>query len=251
MLKAFDSGRIFGAVHGDGPARVVALPGWRRTSADFAAVLEPLARQGIGSVALDLPGFGASPAPPEAWGRADYAKAVAAVLPELAPPVIVLGHSHGGGVALCLAAGWPDAVAGLVVTGSPLIRPAAARGRKPPVQFRAARWLHRRGLLSDERMEALRRSHGSADYRAATGVMRDVFVRVVNESYEEQLAAVKCPVELVWAADDAEVPVAIAEQAQEILDRGRLTVLPSGGHLTPLTQPDVLREKVAALLGQA
>lgn len=235
MLKAFDSGRLFGAVHGDAPARVLALHGWRRTSADFDRVLA-----GMSAVALDLPGFGASPEPPSGWGAADYADAVAPVLDELDTPVVVLGHSFGGRVAVCLAAARPDAVKALVLTGVPLIRPPAA-ARKPPLKFRAARWLNRRGVLPDERMEALRRQHGSADYRAAAGVMRDVFVRVVNESYEAELARVRCPIELVWGDDDAEARLAVAESALAVVPDAKLTVAPGAGHLTPLSAPDALR----------
>jgi pimeloyl-ACP methyl ester carboxylesterase len=94
-------------------------------------------------------------------------------------------------------------------------------------------------------MEALRQKHGSADYRAAQGVMRDVFVRVVNESYEDQLAAVRCPVELVWGDDDTEAPIAIAEAAAGLLTDASLTRLPGAGHMTPLTAAGDLR---AALL---
>ncbi|MGH2685417.1 MAG: alpha/beta fold hydrolase, partial [Actinomycetota bacterium] len=103
--------------------------------------------------------------------------------------------------------------------------------------------LHRRGLFPDDRMESLRRRHGSADYRAATGVMRDVLVRVVNETYEEQLRAVRCPVELVWGDDDTAAPLEAAERAADLLgDLATLTVLPGAGHLTPSTAPDALRE---------
>ncbi len=56
------------------------------------------------------------------------------------------------------------------------------------------------------RMERARRRHGSADYLAAQGVMRDVLVRLVNERYEDTLAAVQCPVELVWGDDDQRRP---------------------------------------------
>jgi pimeloyl-ACP methyl ester carboxylesterase len=237
VLKAFDDGRLFGVVHGDlGQASVLALHGWRRTSADFDALLKD-----DNAVALDLPGFGASPAPPEAWGAADYAKALTPVLAALKTPVTVLGHSFGGRVAVWLAAEQPEAVRALVLTGVPLIRRAPSR--RAPARFRAARWLHRRGLLSDARMEALRQQHGSPDYRAATGVMRDVFVRVVNESYEEPLRRVQCPVELVWGDDDAEAPLAVAKEAAALLGPGRvkLTIVPGAGHLTPLTAPDDLR----------
>ena len=62
-----------------------------------------------------------------------------------------------------------------------------------------------------ERMESLRQRYGSEDYRLATGVMRTVHVRAVNEtneSYEEQLRRIACPVELVWGDDDTAAPLA-------------------------------------------
>ncbi|PLS75538.1 MAG: hypothetical protein CYG61_06790, partial [Actinobacteria bacterium] len=231
MLSAFASGRLFGVVYGAGAPSVLALHGWGRSGADFDATL-----QDLDAVALDLPGFGATPAPPEPWGAAEYAQAVAAVLDELATPIVVVGHSFGGRVAVHLAAAEPERIAALVLTGVPLVRApgAAATPRRPALGYRVARALHRRGLLPEDRMEALRRRHGSPDYRAATGVMRDVLVRAVNETYEEQLAAITCPVELVWGDDDPEVPLAVAEAAAARVAGGAgaasLTVVPGAGH---------------------
>ncbi len=74
-------------------------------------------------------------------------------------------------------------------------------------------------------MEARRHRSGSSDYRAASGVMRDVFVRLVNETYEDELREITCPVELVWGSDDTAAPVAVAERAVELLAHPSLTVL--------------------------
>ncbi|HET7488926.1 MAG TPA: alpha/beta fold hydrolase [Acidimicrobiales bacterium] len=239
MLKAFANGQLFGVASGAGRPSVLALHGWARTSADFAATLD-----GLDAIALDLPGFGATPAPPEPWGAARYAEAVAAVLDELALPAVVLGHSFGGRVAVHLAAAHPEAVAGLVLTGAPLVRRPGTAARKPALAYRVGRALHRRHLLPESRMEALRRRYGSRDYLAASGVMRGVHVKVVNETYEGQLAAVACPVALVWGDDDAEVPVAVAEAAAGHLANATLTLVPGAGHLTPLTAPAALRDAV-------
>lgn len=239
MLKAFAGGRLFGVAHGSGPASVLALHGWGRSAADFDAALA-----GLDAVALDLPGFGATPPPPQAWGGAEYAAAVAPVLDEMAPPVVVLGHSFGGRVAVHLAASRPPLVAGLVLAGVPLVRRPGAPARRPALAYRAGRALHRRGLLPEERMEALRRRYGSPDYRAAVGVMRAVHVRAVNETYEEQLAALACPVELVWGDDDVDVPPAVAEAARALLADASVRLVPGAGHLTPLTAPHALREAV-------
>ena len=235
MLQAFAAGRLFGTAHGSGTPWVVALHGWRRDHHDFDATLA-----GIDALALDLPGFGATPEPPEPWGAADYAAAVEPVLDELPERVVVLGHSFGGRVAVHLAAQRPDRVSALVLTGVPLIRRQGAG--TPALSFRIARALNKWGVVNDARMEALREKHGSADYRAAKGVMRAVFVRVVNESYEDQLRALRCPVELVWGDDDQEAPITQAEQAAAIVPGASLTRLPGAGHLTPTTSPDALRD---------
>ena len=239
VLKAFAGGRLFGEVSGGGPPWVLALPGWARTHADFGAVLS-----GIDAVALDLPGFGASPPPPAPWGSADYAAIVAEVLAEMADRVVVVGHSFGGRVAVHLAADYPDRVAALVLTGAPLIRPAGAASPKPALPFRVARAMHKVGLVSAARMEEMRRRYGSADYRAAQGVMRGVLVAALKESYDDVLTRVRAPVELVWGDNDTAAPLTAAEALRDRLPHAELVVLPGAGHLTPTTAPDALRTAI-------
>jgi pimeloyl-ACP methyl ester carboxylesterase len=114
--------------------------------------------------------------------------------------------------------------------------------------YKLTRRLHRLGIVSDAAMEASRQRFGSADYRAAQGVMRQVLVRAVNETYEPQLDAVGCPVHLVWGADDTVAPLEVAERAVVRLARGDLAVHPGVGHLTPLLIPSVLRAAVVSCL---
>jgi pimeloyl-ACP methyl ester carboxylesterase len=256
MLKSLAGGALFGEVWGEGTPQVLVLHGWARTHADFAAVVGPTAPGGpLPTLAPDLPGFGSTPAPPTPWGAADYASALVPLLESPVveggaggQPLVVLGHSRGGCLAVALAAARPDLVGGLVLTGAPVV-PRPGRRRRPAAAFVMARRLHRWGLLSDDRMEKARQRHGSADYRAAVGIMREVFVRMVNERYDGELASLSCPVELVWGDDDAEVPVEVAEQIQAILAGSKvaastLTLCPGAGHLTPLTAPGELRSAV-------
>lgn len=243
--RAFDEGRIFGVTHGTAPFRVLALPGWLHTSADWDAVLPPL---GVGAIALDLPGFGgATPEPDRALGSAGYAERVAPVLDELEAPAVVVGHSFGGRVALHLAEAHPDRIAALVLTGVPNLVKRTTPAGKAPLAFRLAKALHRKGLLSDERMEAQRRTHGSADYRnAPSPLMRDVLVKVTNEDYEAQLRATNCPLELVFGELDTAAPPEMAARAVEIAgpERASLTVLPGIDHFTPTKAPAALTDAI-------
>jgi pimeloyl-ACP methyl ester carboxylesterase len=239
-LSSFADGRVFGATYGHGAPRVVALHGWARTHADFDRVLD-----GCDAVALDLPGHGATPEPPADWGSPEYAALVADVLRELASPPVLVGHSLGGRIGVHVAAASPQLIRGLVLTGAPLVRIAAKA--KPKASYRVVRSLNRRGVISEERMEAARLKHNAPEYRNASTAMRPVWTTLVNENYDEQIKAVRCPVRLVWGEGDTAAPVAAAEQLASRLG-APLTVVPGAGHLTPLTAPDELRAAISELL---
>lgn len=199
----------------------------------------------MNAIALDLPGFGASPPPSAAMGAAGYADLIGEALGEFTVPPLVVAHSFGGRVAIHLAA--RGLVRGLLLTGVPLLRMQPVR--QPGIGYRLVRRAHRLGVLSDERMETIRRKRGSVDYLNARGVMREVLVTVVNETYEKELSALKVPIGLVWGADDAEVPVAVAQRAQQIL-QGRqvsvhLEVVAGVDHMLPLRRPELLAERIA------
>jgi len=253
VLRSLAGGLLYGETWGEGPPVVVALHGWRRTHGDFASSLGPAAAQGaLPTLAPDLPGFGATPAPTGPWGSGEYAAAVAQLLEDtvgLGAAPVVVGHSLGGRIAVRLAAARPELVGALVLTGAPLV-PRAGGRRRPPLAYRTARALHRARLVGDATMERARRRYGSPDYRAAQGVMRDVLVRLVNERYDDALAALRCPVELVWGDDDAQAPVETARTLEQTISTARLTLCPGAGHLLPLTAPLELRAAVERALAR-
>ena len=102
------------------------------------------------------------------------------------------------------------------------------------------------GLVSDAAMEAQRRKHGSADYRAASGVMRDTLVRVVNEDYRTLLPAIEAPVDLVWGAHDTAAPLAMVREAAALFPKAALTVSDTSGHLLDEPLYALLREQLCA-----
>jgi pimeloyl-ACP methyl ester carboxylesterase len=239
LLESFCEGRLFAERIGTAPAEVVGLHGWARTREDLTGLLAD-----FNALVFDLPGFGASPVPPTAWDSIAYAALVAKALATLGQPQVVLGHSFGGRVAVRLAARWPELVSGLVLTGVPLFQ----RKSPPALLFRMARWGRRHGLVSENLMERMRHRYGSQDYLRATGIMRSTLVRVVNESYSDDLSRITCPIELVWGQNDTATPLEYAERASAMLGEARLQIIEGGGHMTPLSAPGVLRDAVYRLL---
>lgn len=250
-LRSLAGGRVFADVVGDGRPLVVLLHGWRRDRKDLVPVADGLP----GRLAfVDLPGFGASPPPPSAWGAREYAELLGESIAALrtspsepaksSVPVVLVGHSFGGRVALSLAAEAPW-ISGLVLSGVPLLR---MTGAKPPLRFRALRALHRRGLVSDTTMERYRQRYGSDDYRAAQGVMRQVLVRVVNESYENELAKLRCPVRFVWGELDTAAPLAMAREALALVTAPHEFVTAAAiGHDIHRARPDLVNREILEL----
>jgi pimeloyl-ACP methyl ester carboxylesterase len=245
VLKSFAGGALFGEGWGQGTPTVLALHGWQRTHRDFAPVMDEagtLAGDPFAALGLDLAGFGATPPPPEPWGSEAYARHLLPLFEEpgvLADRIVLVGHSFGGRVAVHLAPLVPDRIERLVLTAVPLLDREGRRSR-PATGYRMARALHRLGLVGEERMEALRQKYGSADYRAAQGVMRAVFVKLLAEQYGDQMATIDCPVDLVWGDADADVPLEVAERALPLFPSARLVTLPGVGHLTPTEAPGAL-----------
>lgn len=243
MLKAFGDPPLFAEGYGQWPPRVVAMHGWARDRKDFAAAFE-----GLDALSLDLPGFGQSPEPPDAWSSAQYGERIAEFLrSDVGQPVVLVGHSFGGRVAVRVAANHPDLVSSVVLTGAPIARPPRP-AVKPKPGYRLVRWLNKVGVVSDDRLEAARQKYGSTDYARAQGVMRQVLVGVLSEDYEPDVRRVTCPVRLVWGGEDRDVPMDVAELAASQFSDARLRVVDGVGHLLPTQRPEALREEIDKLL---
>jgi pimeloyl-ACP methyl ester carboxylesterase len=94
---------------------VIALHPLALESTAFAGLGEDLGREGLRTIAVDLPGFGASEAPPVSLTPAVLAAPVIELARSLETPPLVVGMSMGGRVALEIALSAPDAIRGAVL----------------------------------------------------------------------------------------------------------------------------------------
>jgi pimeloyl-ACP methyl ester carboxylesterase len=239
-IQALADGRVLAERIGGSPARVVALHGWGRTGADFTGILA-----GLDALAIHLPGFGPTAAPDTAWGTEDYARVVADAIEPIGP-VVLVGHSFGGRIAVRLAASRPELVSALVLTGAPLVRMAPTA--KPSLSYRIVKALHRLGVVPDAMVESRRKKLGSADYNAAQGILRDILVKTVNENYDADLERISMPTWLVWGEHDTAAPTAAGKIASERIRGARWIVVPNEAHLLTPTLGVAVRAAVEEAL---
>ncbi len=209
--------------------------GWGQTHQGFIPLLEtlrPMARH----IAIDFPGFGDAPDPPEDWGTEDYADAIAAWMKaQNMPPVLWVGHSFGCRVGIQLAARHPECVAEMC-----LIAGAGLKRKRPAHQkfyfysrirlFKLLKNFIPNGTFKNKIMRAF----GSADYNNASGVIRKIFVRVVNEDLSDIASDVACPVHLIYGENDIETPPEFGKRYAELMKDAKLHLLSGQDHYSVL-----------------
>lgn len=218
---------------GDGPP-VLCLHGWGASSDLFAPLLRELTPS-FSLVVPDLPGFGKTALPPQPWSIDDYVMWTKTLLERLGlGRVDIVAHSFGARIAIKLASAYPQMVSHLVLTGAAGLRPRRGLGYHVRVRtFKMARALAQTPFVprSLRRMAQARvERSGSRDYRAAAGVMRQTFVRVVNEDLRGVLAHVAAPTLLVWGDADDETPLRDAREMERAIPDSGLVVFEGRGH---------------------
>lgn len=230
-----------------GSVELIWAHGWGQTHAALLPLAQAM-RRSARSVLIDFPGFGASPMPPEPWGTADYADAMAEWLGGLPPARrIWIAHSFGCRVGLQLAARHPETLDGLFLiaaAGLPPQRTLGARARVTARRwaFRLARQFTPEGPARDR----LRHRFGSADYRTA-GPLRPILVKAVREDLTAVARAVRVPAVLVHGDQDRETPPELGMRLNSLMPQARLVVLRGFDHWNVLTEG---RHQIIQRLGE-
>jgi len=208
------------------------LHGWGGDETTLAALARPLSAQRH-VIRLALPGFGKSPEPSEPWGSLEYAEAVAAWMDhERLKGVDLVGHSHGGRVAIRLAAIRPDLVGRLALMGSAGLPPRRSVSLKLKTLYGKLLKIVA-GIVGGRfaaTMEVRRQKLGSADWKAASPVMRGTLRRVIPEDLSLEMRSIQAATLLIWGSKDTATPLWMGERMRQLINGSRLEVLEGAGH---------------------
>lgn len=232
-----------GAETAAGDVPIVILPGWGAHLEAVGPILTAL-EGGSDLIAVDLPGFGESEPPPEAWGVADYARFVAEFLDELGVSrAHLVGHSHGGRVSIYLATERPERVERLLLVDSAGIRPRRTwRYRRRVAVAKLGKAAAAIGGPPGKRLqERMRARVASRDYLEASEAMRGTFRRVIAEDLTDRLPRIGAPTLLVWGDQDDDTPLWMAHRMEELIPDAGLVVLEGAGHYSYADAPGQFR----------
>lgn len=169
---------------------------------------------------IDFPGFGQSDEPTIPWTIDDYSNMLEEFVKEVGiKKPIIMGHSFGGRVAIRYSA--YNSIEKLVLFGSPCIR----LDKELTLSTRILKRLKKLPGM-DKIGEYMKKYIGSRDYKAASPIMRQTLVNVVNEDLSEYAKDIEEATLLIWGENDEEAPVEEAKLLEGIMVDAALIILP-------------------------
>ena len=233
---------------------VVLLHGWGSNISLFGSMTEVLSKK-YRVIAMDMPGFGGSDEPKEAWDVDRYTDFVIEFLSDFGfDKITFLGHSFGGRVIIKMfeRESLPFEIDRLILTGSAGVVP-----KKTPKQIRRQKiYKMTRRIYSSKlvtklfpnALESLRRKNGSADYNAASPLMRQVLVKVVNEDLVHIFPMVTPSTLLIWGRNDTATPLADGKLMEKLMPASALVVLDNSGHYAFLDEMFAFNKILASFM---
>lgn len=238
---------------GSGDA-VLLLHGWGTSIKVYQSIIDYLSPHRR-VISYDIPGFGESTAPSFAFSTDDYAELALLVLEKLGiSKVTLIGHSHGGRTILNLASrkNLPIEIERIILIDSAGIVPKKSLLYK----LRVKKYKLGKAILSwgpikkafPNAIENYKAKHGSSDYKAVSGTVRDSLVKVVNDDYKDRMSSIKASTLLIWGTKDDATPISDAEFMEKTIPDAGLVKIEGGSHYSFLDNPVLVRRVIYSFL---
>ena len=211
---------------------VVCLPGWGDTITTFDKLIEEL-KEKYTVLALDLPGFGGTQAPSQAWSLEDYANFTAYWLKKIKAGKVyaIVGHSYGGATAIVGVGSGKLNCDKLVLLAS-----AGVRGNKG-LQARTVEIISKIAkyptmLLPRRQRNKLRRKvyESVGSDMLLLPHMEPTFRKIIQEDVRPKAEMIKIPTLLIYGTQDDQTPVNYGRLLSDAIPDSDLEIIEGANH---------------------
>lgn len=228
---------------GEKPKKLLILHGWMRSYEEWVPIAKRISDE-YEIILLDLPGFGKTAMPDKVYSIYDYATFVEHFLDKIeVNTVTLLGHSFGGRIGLILAVK-TNKISNLI-----LVDAAGIEKRSTAASVKITFFKFAKRLLPSQSAEKLRNAMGSPDYKTA-GVMRPIFLKVINEDLSYLLPKIEQPTLIVWGNKDTEVPEWKTRIMKKLIKHATLKVIWGSAHNPHIEKFNELTETITDFIKQ-
>src|SRR5512135_820625 len=213
--------------------------------------LVPLLEKDFDLILPDIRGFGESAAPVGAFGMADYAADIAALLDSLGIwQTFIAGHSMGGYIALAFLRAYPQRTLGVGLVSSQVL---ADTPEKKAGRYQEAEDILKHGVqkVADDM---------SVKLTADPGLQTRLKTLILRQRPEGLAAALKAmadrpdssilllgasfPIVLVHGLNDGIIPLERVKSLKAAVPAAQLTEIPEVGHMPMLEAPEAMTKSI-------
>lgn len=198
----------------------------------------------LDSTFLGLPGLSSELDTP--WTLDDYIEWLKITLP--VEPVVLLGHSFGGQLAIRFTKENPNRVKALILVASSGIRDHSLLPKLKRIVFKVVAKTGKQIFNFELGRKILYKLAREQDYYQANPVMRQTMSHVVNIEVREDLKHINQPTLIIWGEQDQVTPPWIGEYFHKNLKNSSIHFIKDARHAPQFTHPKELTQRINTFL---
>lgn len=227
---------------------VFILHGWAvdpNNEKKWLTLRKVLADAGIQTEFVGLPGL--TLPLDEVWNLDNFVEWLKATLPK--KPVVLIGHSFGGQLAVRFTSLYPDRVEKLILIDSSGIRDYSLFARVKRTIFYGIAKVGKVFSFLPFARTMLYRLAREKDYLDAPPLLRQTMSQVVAQEIREDLHNIKVPTLILWGEDDKVTPVKNIEYFKQIHNSSAV-VIQGARHSPQFTHPDEVASSISRFMSE-
>ena len=214
--------------------KLVILHGWNingyQSWLDFISLFKKrLEDEFLQIIALDLPGFANSNPPSSVWGVIEYADFLKQFLDLVGwvDNVEIIGHSFGGAISSVFTSKYPGIVNKLYLVAPAIIRENHTKKIGIVTKItKSAKKYTKSPIIKKIWYKII----GSPDYGKVSGIMKEIFQKVIKQDVRNYLNSINIKTVIVWGDKDTYTPVYQAKIIHGLLVDSKLHILHGINH---------------------
>ncbi|MBV9349633.1 MAG: alpha/beta hydrolase [Patescibacteria group bacterium] len=217
--------------------KIFILHGWTYSTAAWDAVCSLLRQRGYDPMQLKIPGLTADTS--EVWTVESYTTWLTSQVNNDVP-IILVGHSNGGRIAIAFAAACPEAVSRLILIDAAGILHTSFFLQMKRLVFKGIARMGKRLTSSVFLRKVFYRLIGARDYERASPIMRLTMKNLIERDLTPELSRITSPTLIIWGSKDKATPLSDAHVMNTNIRKSKLAVIPDAAHSPHATHPEVV-----------
>lgn len=216
--------------------KVYIVHGWSYSTEKWQECVHLLEARGVNVEILHVPGL-TSPSD-KTWALEDYVEWINKETRRESEPIILIGNSNGGRLAMAFARRYPNRVERLILIDSAGIYHKDLRSRFKRSFFKSLAKTGKRFSQSDRLRRLLYSVARERDYLNAKPNMRQTMANLLESDKQLDLNKITMPTTIIWGDQDQITPLSDGEALNRGIAKSNLKIIAGAQHAPYFSHAD-------------